>query len=857
MAGDKMYAGGNSILREMAKDVLREPWLVRINATVGLGLRIVKDGDRNRLFISLRRPAVEGDTVYRKFPVTDVLFPSHISMKLRWANRADTSGYTEESLVWKSISPKDSLLCVVPVALFDPEVDTLMVREIEFFYDSLALKTFFDRIELIHDYYASVLLLDSLQQFTANLTLDNSGLLPLNFLKIEELCSVIKRIDARDFPGRLLQNGFDPSGLVVKYQQMLRHSRSLVYNFMDELHKTGAIPWNSDADRLAMYFTSRVLSYVNRSNLMDQQQGRIYNDCLDHFFDVSAFPPEEATVAMILSKMFPDAGQDTIARFFSQRIYAAYRITARRLMEQNQYAEAFSMLDNGRRFISANPSMQGVSPDDLLQSEAAQGICNSYIGIASSCIRNHRYNMAETYLSKADQYAASQAKYIRSDSAYRAVFSELFFLRNAECDQALDQKKYAEALECYRQFEKAYSARDLALVSAQLNEKKSVAQAGLGNLSALLTEDALKRKDADTALFYYEKATALRKEAGFPQQSDTRLDSLAPVMARIKFEQITREGGAALEKRQYTLAVTLLKEAKSLADKYGISRGNEFDSVYRQSMKYYLIVQLTAAQKRIWANQFDSARAALLRTEAAGFDYGLLNDPDFITVMDKYKVKIREQHCRNLQDSIDLRMIIAGRGIALLNFIKAVSSLQEALDFSRSMADCGFDERPIVDTLAKYGQAAGYQKKLSDIRSLVVSGNYSEAVLQLNDSQQNFSAFNLGRFGLHMVAFDDYLVERENPYFTEKAVSLRFEQKNYKEALRFLKLAHDQGLSATSCVSMQEQLAVRFAQEDFRANPKDEAGRHITDHIPPDKWFDAFRKAYISEWNQLGKSLPE
>ena len=168
-ADGKNYVPGNQLLRELAKDVLREPWLVHIHISCELGLSIVRNGNQNQLIISFRRPAIGGDTVYRHFPVADVLFPSHINMKLRWANRADASNFTEESISNKSLREHDTLLCAIPVASFDNMVDTLMVREVVLFYDSLALRIFLDRIELIHDYYASLSLLDSLQKFTADL----------------------------------------------------------------------------------------------------------------------------------------------------------------------------------------------------------------------------------------------------------------------------------------------------------------------------------------------------------------------------------------------------------------------------------------------------------------------------------------------------------------------------------------------------------------------------------------------------------------------------------------------------------------------------------------------------------------
>lgn len=853
ISDEKILLTGNAILREMAKDVLREPWQVRLQVSGELVLKISGNGGQNHLDISLRNQFMGGDTLYRHFPVAGVLRPTLVNMKLKWANRADTSGYTEQALIAIPVEQEDSLLYSIPIAPFDTVADTLMVRDIVFYYDSLALKEFLNKVGLIHDYYASVSLLDSLQLFTSSLHLENQELLPVNFLKISELCRVIDRIDRRDFPGKLLHHGYDPSGLMAKYSRLFKQSRTLIYTFLDELHKTGAIPWDHDVDRLARYFTSRVFSYVRRSYLMDQQQGLIYHDCLDHFFDNVAFPPEENVVPVLLSKMFADSGQDTVGSYVSKEIYTAYQAVAEELMLKHEYAAAFSMMENGKRFIEGNPALKGFQPDEEIISKAAEGICNSYVGIASTCIRNHKFSMAEKYLARADQYAVAYSKYIRSDSNYRAVFSELFFMRNADCDQLLEEKKYAEALDCYQQFEHAYTARDLARVKTILDNKKSIAAAGLGNLSAILSEDALKRKDPDTALFYYDKAIALREESNIRPATDTRLDSLAPVMARIKFARITMDGANALEKRQYALAVSRFREAKAMAVAYRFEAGREFDSSYRQAMKHHIIIQLSASQKKIWLNQFDSAQLALERAKGAGFDFGLLQEPDFESAIDHFKLKIREQKCRNLHDSVDLRMIRADRSIALLNFINAMAYLREAQTFLLAMPECSMVEIKVSDSIAKYAQAADYQQKIRDAGTHVATGNYREAVVELDESQRLFRMHNLNRFGLKMEDLYDFIRGRNNPYLSEKAIVYCMESGKAEDALKYLRLAHDQGLPSVSCYEVQGLLGAQFAAVDYRKSPVADPLKSVAGYVPEEKWYDTFRKSYLQKWGALVK----
>ncbi|MEI6682558.1 MAG: hypothetical protein WCO44_08015 [Bacteroidota bacterium] len=847
-SGDRIFEGGNEVLREIARDVLREPWRVSIRVSGLLGLTVTRHDHTETLSISLTHRSVAGDTVYRRFPVTEVLFPSSIGLRLKWANRADTSGFTEESLSYRPLSRHDSLVCAVPVTSFDPQVDTLIIKEVEFYYDSVALQTFRDHVSFIHDYYASVSLLDSLEEFTAGLRPDDTGQLAINYLKVEETARVLSRIDALDFAGKLLVNNYDPEELMKKYRQLYRNSRSLVFTFIDGLNKPGEFSWKENPGFLAAFFTLRIYSYVRRSNLMDQLQGAVYKDCLDHFFEEDVFPAEQNVATALLAKLFPGAKPDTLPAYVARLVYHSYRETARTLMDQHSYADAFALLENGRRFLAAIPGASGIPVDGEMEVKAAEGVRNSFIGIATTCIGSHNLKMADTYLAKAEQYATSHAGYIRSDSVYRAVFSDLFFMRNADCDQLLGDGRFAEALECYSQFEKDYPAHDLALVRRQLEQKKSLAKMGLGGLSAQLADNALKNKSADTALYYYEKATALRQSGNLHEAVDSRLDSLAPVMARIKYLQLSAEGAKALDKRQFTLSVSRYREARALAESSRIEPGPEFDSLYRQAMKNFLIIRLTAAQKKIWESQFDSAATALHNAETAGFDWGLLDDPAFSGALKKFRIKISEQQCRNLQDTVDLQMIRADRNAALKNYINALRYCQRAKNLVSGDTSCGLDHRYINDSLDRYKAPAAFQEAEFRVNACIAVGDYDVAMNTLAANQLLFQQAALSRFGLEQTDIPGLIAGKNNPYLTMAAVIHFLDRSRYADALRFLVLLNGQQVEAKQVKELQEKLGRALADADMSANATGNSMAAFGKYHADSAWFSTFRNAYMSEW---------
>jgi hypothetical protein len=350
----------------------------------------------------------------------------------------------------------------------------------------------------------------------------------------------------------------------------------------------------------------------------------------------------------------------------------------------------------------------------------------------------------------------------------------------------LDRKQYSQALECYRQMEQVYSPAELALIRDQLSRKKEMASQGTGKAVAAMAMNALRNHDQDTALFLYDQARQLLKE--IPGTADARLDSLLPAMSRIRSGQLVEEGAAALEKRQYNLAVSLFREARNLATENGFVQDRSADSLYRQAMKHYLVIQLSASQKKIWANEFDSAQAAVERTEAQAYDFGLLLDPEIVKSMENYKTKILEQQCRNIQDSVTVRLIRSERSMALGNYINGTTQLEEALRIARSNPACNINEKPMQDTLDKYSGVSAYLVKMKEINTKISLGQYPGAIASLQQATADYRNGNLAGFGIPRPDIYLYIRDKANPHLIQYTVTLFASLGKYPDVILYVTL---------------------------------------------------------------------
>ncbi|MCX6279083.1 MAG: hypothetical protein NT004_13455 [Bacteroidetes bacterium] len=854
-AGSEIFIPGNTILREIAKIAVKEPRLVKIDIVFDLNLVIDRVGGNDSLSFRSANIYINGDTIYRGFGLGEVICPSRMNLMLKWANREDTTGFSEQELRNLNFGINDTILCSIPVSRFDPEVDTLLISGVELFYDSLALKSFTSRLALIHNYHASVAIIDSLKLILDEVNIHAPSMLPVNYFRISEITKALQRIDAIEFQGTLLTLGSDPVGLISRYRESYRADRTITFDFLDELGKPEEISWHGNIGRLADFYSGRILSWIRRSQLMDNLQGSIYRDFLDRYFDQSPFPEEENVTLKMLQKMFPEAKSDTLEGFFARSLYNSLQQNASVLVSVNRFTDAFTLMEFARLFASREPALRGFIHDEELQRIAAEGIYNSFVGIAAGCINTGKFAMADNYLAKADVYGRSNSQWVKSDTMYRAVFSKLFFIRNTDCDRLLENKRFNEAMDCYLAFENNYSANNLAAIRERLEEKKNQVRLGLYAETTKLTQAALKARKADTALFYDERALALRKAIGSAASVFGAQDSLAPELAKLRYEKIIASGSVALEKRQFTLSLGQFREARLLSQQYKIPSAAEFDSLYHRAIKHYLLIQLSVSQKKIWANLFDSAQIALEKTQTEANENGLSADPDLIQAMDKFKEKIREQQCSNLQDSIDLQLIRADRAVALKNYLNVTRYYHEALKLIDSNKDCHADEKSFNDSLSKYDAASGYQKNLSEVNARIAVGDYSGAINLLMENQELFRTGNLLRFGLHKVEFYEFIFSKNNPYLTETAASFLNKNGQIREAFRFLFLLMDQFVPAKQVKLLQENIGVALARADQIENPDESTVTALLGYKVAKDWFGVFKVAYSDERERLKKSL--
>jgi hypothetical protein len=266
-----------------------------------------------------------------------------------------------------------------------------------------------------------------------------------------------------------------------------------------------------------------------------------------------------------------------------------------------------------------------------------------------------------------------------------------------------------------------------------------------------------------------------------------------------------------------------------------------------------LLIRLSSGQKKIWNNEFDSARSFLATVQKTALDCALDKDPDIVSACVKYKTKIGEQLCRNLSDSVEVRLIRADRWIAGRNYTRAMDILKEAITLSVSLSECHYPVQPLLDTISKYTQAATYQQKLADASGHAATGAYDLVISDLENASVIFRENQLSKQGLKLVSVMEFLEERGNPLLTERGVSYYYLKADYQASFSLMNLLKLQRYPERSVANLQNQLGRRLATEDYLKNPADSCTVKIAAYTGSQDWFSVFSAAYNDEWNRLVK----
>jgi tetratricopeptide (TPR) repeat protein len=784
----------NEMITVIAEDAIKNPHRISFTLNTDMQIRIVTPEGRNPMVgISFGPQKLSGNIRFRKFSMASVMMPDRIAFGCRFEKKDSSSFFDIPEAIDLKFAENDSTLLQCQIPHFSCDSDTVVVYRLRFYFDEDALARFRERVTLINDYYAANAVLDSLERKVREIDLGEINRYPGYFIILEELNKVLVILQEKNFLQHLELDSLDPVGFQEKYMRLSRFSFSATMTFRENV-KTPGIPNSAfSPDSLIRQFLDGMCSYIRWSMLVTERNSGIYHEFLERYFRLNAFGDDHEVIRNLVGKMFPGRDIDSTLAIISGKINKAYHDRADKLMKNQQYAEAVELLGNAHNFNEVNPYLKGSVNDREIITKAANGIYNSYLGVADGAIRYGKQEMARSYMIRAQNYRKEHAAFVTSDSLFNRVFGEVVTETLSRCDTLFTSSRYPEALECYRDFEKGFDSLTLSLIQR----------------------------------------------------------GLEPKIQFCRYKILIREGEKNLAKIDKPEAGRIFFLARQLSEDENFSPDSLLDSLCNVIYPFYLIHLLNSGEYRIWTNRLELARRFADSIAFIQRTTGVESSRELSDALAGYRRKVEERTCWNANEAVEVFFLRAQHEREIKDFIVAGSLTDSAVSLIRQNPDCLIPFTGMKDTTDKYQEALEFQRRLRRVEVCVTAGRFKDAVTGYIELEDYNRAHDIGRFGFPILPMFDYIRNRSIQELTLQAF-LYFEGKPYPEqAYRYLKLLRLQDYPRKDARPFLEGLGKEYAGKDFRDQPDKEPVDLVRSYTGRDQWMKRFRFAYYSEAQHL------
>ncbi|NQV01589.1 MAG: hypothetical protein HQ542_03010, partial [Bacteroidia bacterium] len=699
-------------------------------------------------------------------------------------------------------------------------------------------------------YYAAAALTDSLLEATHTFDPLTSNDLPEKYIQLMEINRIVRIIGNHRFGEQLSLQKNDPVQFAEKFLRLDKFSRSATMTFKQHLEDPTPLAWTGSLTDLSKTYILHLISYIQKSMLINGIRGGIYSEYVDSYFLITGFNNEEGIYSGLIKKMFPSEYPALAASSISRVVWEAYLQAARKLTDESNYVAALVLLEHAGSFREHIPHLE--LPDFIpLQVEAVKGIYASYLGIAESCIDLQKFQMAEDYITQAGEYLADFEGIIPADTMFQRVFRKLFKRRLQGCDYILGVRQFQEALDCYQLFTLSYPPEMIAYVEDHLSSRRQQAFKGLFQEERERVFTLMLQRQIDSALICYDNACGYQELIMGDPEVIAEMDELDNRMLPVRYKQLADRGTYLYMTYNHEEAFRTFNRMKEVGELLGMPVDTALDRMYLESYKHHMLNEISMATGMIWKDELEMAKEYAREVESVMDLYNLEMDPDLQSALSSYRQKIDLKICLSVKEAADILAIRAWQNIEMQQFDRAVKLLGEARQKTRQHPECQSDLQAFDDTIKKYISAAFYQEKLQQALHQVALGNFREAIQRVNDNELFYRNTQLANVGVPFTSTIDFVaLSLRVPMYLE-AVPFFLQSGDVTSAWSCLTWLKREGVDASDVRELQATVGSALAIRDFEILPEGDPEDRFRNYTGGNRWFIKFAQAYTARWRQL------
>ena len=731
--------------------------------------------------VSWKDVAITGDTRFRDFAFDTLLMPDKVLVTFTWPSKNSNQLLKQQ---FEASFPATNLL----FNLQGYEGEGLTIK-VDFAMSKVKYSHFVNMAGLANHYYGfySVLtnilnhknaegrmvLLNYLELHRALYSIDHLKLIQLLRLKIrdpEKLLPLIKRAARLETRERTLS------------KKQLNKSKP---GFRE-----GEVA-NGLADLSVKYLTneSRYQPYLAASY---ELMAKLTND------------PETVAFYKMLCNRFAAVENDGTG--LCQLVFNAFLNRAEQYNTSEQYSFAMIMLDNAQLWsqVVKNVVEQPVFGNRL--NSVLDGMMTSYLKVAAAGYRTGNRAMGLRYEKKADDlFKKISHKYPEIVRNSQPRFQSML-VRLAKDELSKNQTQ--SMLDMFFRF------RYLNFSPQEKNavfEMKSQAYQKLCLQYIGLAETALNSGNIDEA---YKRMKTVKDycslRSNYVKNNKTVDKRLEKTAYGLILEFIQR-GEILLDRGESDRAMQNFSTALGLQNDFLSYRLTRLDELMAQTAVPVILSEIEKAELEVWANKMEEAKKHYNRIVAFQNRYFLEQNPKVNSKVSQLREMLENRVCVDARYSLSNYLQVAQNRIKQEKWEEAAVALDKAEKLIRGKRNCPLDTTMILGLRYRYRFALAYAVRYDSVTDRLYAYGYEKVWKQLAALDAFYAMHKLDLLGVKPSGQYRILKSQQNPNNVKRVVKYYLSKGDAGQALRYLMLLKDFGVSSRQTKPLQIELAKSMA----------------------------------------------
>ncbi len=791
-----------------------------------------------------------GDVNYKSFSIADMLIPSNCSFTFKVFG-SQANPISVQSLLKLSVQKGYNKLADFSFTdTSQAKKFRIELLDLQFNYDSLAISRFSKRLKLIDDYFLSETWIQQYMNQVKSIDFSNTDMIIVYDIRLKDLEKASEELYNLDFAGKLQLGSHDPIQFIEKYNNF-SDTLLLMRNQMNEkLSTLDRIYYDKGMLEIQRKETIKGEAYFKKSILFNPRYAPSQLELAKIQFRRDSLIDASNKIAYILQKLNPEPAVQKQVMLYADTVYTKMIAVGNEYVRTEKFNEAVELFEQCTKFCTDLPAYTCNETHKKGLASAKFGIYQSYLSVSQKALDNGKLELAEIYITAAQNYQKTNSNEIISDAGALLKFEKLVTAYVVKADTNNSKQQFEKALAL---LEKAQNVSTLNALPLSDKFKKSMAKAKNGTYRTKLKRSAkaLKSNDADQAEALLTEAKAYQKQNADIVKLSSTADSLLSKIKGMQYTSAITKGVFNVYLQNYVTALSYFDNAKKLEQTYTFKTSPLLDSLIRATALPVILKQMDYAKSLLITNRIDSAKAMVPYIKNTQSHHQLASDSIINNRFDRLNRLIFKTECTNARISFDSASNQGTISANKQNYLRASELFTAAVKISERFPECNMHASNTINDKKMIQPAAEYQSLLQKAEFALAQQNLAEYFVHYFEAENFYVSNTIKNYGLIHHLLIDIVSISTNIDFVVAANELFIAKNHPDEALLCLKTLQKLQYPMANTKGIQQQLGTKMAMKDYAINPAMNPLITVTAYTANDKWFNYFKTAYCRSYKSL------